>query len=104
MKNTELIEQLKKFLKAAYTKEKETAGYVGMGFFETATLKEQIQLVMVGLEMMGYPRLNDEKFKQLYEIAVKESKYKYQRGWVRPSVSLTTGEEKVLWLDDKRVI
>ena len=95
MKKTELIAQLKIFLKAAYEKEKETAGYVGMGFFETATLKEVLQSQMVSLENMGYPSLNDEKFKQLYEVAVKESKHKYQRGLVRPSVSLT-GEEKVV--------
>ena len=101
MNNREIIDYLKSLIKIHYEEEMQTHGYARIEFFGTPELKEKVHSRWV-ISFADLQPLTDEKFAQLYDVAAKESKHRFQRARPAPSVSLT-GKEKVVWLDDKRV-
>ena len=83
---------------------KEINGYVDRSFFESEELRKKLEDARRGaFPLLGYPQVSDEKFKQLFEAAIRESRHKKQAG-MTPSVSLVGKEARQKkWLDAERI-
>ncbi len=103
MTNREYIDQLNTYIKSSFNKEKSEKGFVDNNFFKSEDLKSRVKstlTMMMDSEM--FPQINDEKFNEFYETAIKESKHKNQSG-MTPSVSLESEESKNnLWLTTEK--
>ncbi len=102
MTNRDYIDQLNAYIKSSFNQEKSEKGFVDNNFFKSEELKSKIKLTLDTLINIGtFPKINTEKFDELYEIAIKESKHKNQSG-MTPSISLESEETKHnLWLTNK---
>lgn len=82
---------------------KEAHGYVDRGFFESEELRKKLEVARSTFPSLGYPEVSNEKFNQLFEAAIRESRHKKQAG-MTPSVSLTGKDaRKKTWLDAERI-
>lgn len=103
MTNRQYIEQINTFIDNFFIKEKEEKGFVNREFFESIKLIEAIKTTLDTLSNIGsIPKLNDEKFDNLYKIAIKESRHRNQSG-MTPSISLSSKDTKKIWLTSDRI-
>lgn len=97
------IDILVKAISNYFDQHKEINGYVDRSFFESQELRKKLEVARGSVTLLGYPQVSDEKFNQLVEAAIRESRHKKQAG-MTPSVSLVGKEaRKKIWLDAERI-
>jgi hypothetical protein len=103
MKNRDYIDQIKSIINSNLSRRKEHNGFVTRDFFESSELKINAKSALVALEPFGFTSLSDDKFDQLYKIAINECRHNNQTG-MSPSLSIN-GEatKKRNWLTEKRI-
>ncbi len=104
MTNRAYIDQMNTFINNFFLQEREKNGFVNRDFFESESLKEQVENTLHTLSNIGsIPSLNEEKFNKLYSVSIKESRHHNQSG-MTPSISLTgSNVRKKVWLTDAKI-
>jgi hypothetical protein len=98
MTNREYIDFMNMYINIFFNKEKNENGFVNREFFESQILKSQIKIT---LDLTF--SINEDKFNQLYETAIKESRHQNQAG-MTPSISLSSKDSKKhLWLTQEKM-
>lgn len=102
MTNRDYIEQLNIYIKNSFNQEKDEKGFIESSFFKLDELKSKTKKTLnIMIDNGVFPKINNEKFDELYEVAIKESKHKNQSG-MTPSISLESEETKNnLWLTEE---
>jgi len=95
MTNRTYIDLLNTFIDIEVDKKLKENKVLTFQFFSSEELKAQVR--------QSTPFFNDEKFDDLYAIAIKEAKHRNKQG-MTPSISISTQETKnKKWLTDERI-
>jgi hypothetical protein len=85
--NRDYIDRINDILQTAVDEEVNKNGYVTREFFEDADLKHQTETKLQVLEIAGYPKLNQNRFSELFVIAIRETRHNNSTS-IAPSISL----------------
>jgi Z1 domain len=104
MTNREYIDHITTYINNFFQQEMKKTGFVGRDFYEAELLKTKTANTLEAVASYGaIPKISEDKFNKLYEIAIKESKYQNQSG-MTSSISLSGNNNKNnIWLTSDRI-
>lgn len=101
--NRDYIDRIIDILQTAVDEKINQNGYVTREFFEDTDLKHQIESKLQVLEIAGYSKLIQERFNELYIIALRETRHNNNTS-IAPSISLKGEKTKEnYWLTNELI-